>query len=226
MQASTRRLIMPILAGLVIGAGLLAYANTAAVTAAASNQKLKTALKACQREKTESARKLCKKKAIARFKPTPGNSAHGTTTTTGSTTPVATTTGTTATTPGATTGAVIITGGAEVPETGAGGGPAAEEQDAKAAMASETPAVAQVAAGKALFQKSQCPSCHGPTGEGGIDLKESQYVRAQSVKGVIEQLILPLGHMPNFFSSFTFEQKEQLGDYICGEVSKKCEETP
>ena len=43
--------------------------------------------------------------------------------------------------------------------------------------------------------------------------------RAQSVTGVIEQLVEPLGGMPSFDEQLTFEQKEQLGDYVCVKLS-------
>ena len=48
--------------------------------------------------------------------------------------------------------------------------------------------------------------------------------RAQTVTGVIDQLIEPDGGMPNYDKEITFEHKEALGDYICVELVHKCEE--
>lgn len=47
---------------------------------------------------------------------------------------------------------------------------------------------------------------------------------AQSVAGIIEQLVEPDGGMLNFDKEIAFEQKEELGDYLCVVLTAKCEE--
>ena len=71
----------------------------------------------------------------------------------------------------------------------------------RADYASERPSSTLVAAGNSLFAE-QCAACHGSKGEGtsfAAPLTASSSTRAQSVAGVMEQLINPVGGgMPNF----------------------------
>ena len=88
-----------------------------------------------------------------------------------------------------------------------------------------------VSAGMPLFN-AHCETCHGANGggtnEGGLAPPYSELPRAQSVGGVMEQLIEPINEfavkMPNFDARFTFAEKEDLGAYVCVDLTKKCEE--
>ena len=90
---------------------------------------------------------------------------------------------------------------------------------ARAKTASTSPPASSVTAGKSLFT-SNCEGCHGPTGEGtntGPNLHLMP--RAQSVAGVIEQLVQPEGAMPSFDSSLTFAEKEEAADYVAVDIT-------
>ena len=64
-------------------------------------------------------------------------------------------------------------------------------------------------------------------GESGDDFAPyAGLPRAQSVKGVIEQLIEPIGGMVSYDAGLEFVKKEQAGDYICVTLTKKCTEGP
>ena len=69
---------------------------------------------------------------------------------------------------------------------------------------------------------TRCESCHGPLGNSKVDFRELPL--AGSVGGVMEQLIEPLGGMPNFDAVFTIQEKEDLGAYVCVDLTKKCRE--
>lgn len=95
-----------------------------------------------------------------------------------------------------------------------------EQEKTHAKTVSTTPTSASVTAGKTIFTDN-CASCHGPLGNGtaaGPNLHVMP--RAQSVTGVIEQLIEPEGGMPDFDKVLSFAQKEQAADYVTVEITK------
>ena len=51
----------------------------------------------------------------------------------------------------------------------------------------------------------------------------SEMARAQTITGVIEQLIEPVGAMPSFHTKLYFEQKEQVADFVAVEVTHVAE---
>jgi mono/diheme cytochrome c family protein len=202
-------------------------------------QKLAKALKACKKNKSKAKRKACETAAKKKYKThtPPPHEEHTTTTTgttgtttatTGTTTATTTTTGTGTTTTGTgttTTGTGTTTTGTGTTTTGTGGNVA--EELAKAKTATETPTSGMVLQGKTAYLADTCQGCHGMNGEGGDgdgDIPFASLTRAQTVTGVIEQLIEPVGGMPNFDKEIPYEQKELLGDYVCVVFSKKCEE--
>jgi mono/diheme cytochrome c family protein len=78
MRVHAKSLIMPTLAGVVVAICALAYASTAAVTAAPGkagahaqkltrSEKLKQAMKACKKDKSKSKRKSCEKAAQKKY---------------------------------------------------------------------------------------------------------------------------------------------------------------
>jgi mono/diheme cytochrome c family protein len=98
-----------------------------------------------------------------------------------------------------------------------------EQEMARAKTVESTPpTAANVAAGKTLFANENCANCHGPAGNGtaaGPNLHVMP--RAQSVTGVMEQLIQPEGSMPSFDKTLSFSEKEQVADYVAVEITKK-----
>ncbi len=97
----------------------------------------------------------------------------------------------------------------------------------RAHRASDLPSSTLVAGGKTLFAL-QCDICHGAKGEGtgfAAPLTAPSSTRAQSVAGVMEELINPVGGgMPNFSHALSPEDKEELGAYVCVDITMKCEE--
>jgi cytochrome c553 len=151
----------------------------------------------------------------------------GTTTGSGTTTGAATTTG--GGTGGTTTGAGTTTGGGG---TTSGGGKAAELE--KAHQASNKPSTELVMKGKPLFAAS-CASCHGMEGHGETGIPETNldetcgcgnpvWTLALTVAGVMEELIEPAAQTHvglNFDQKFTLAEKEELGAWVCVEVTQK-----
>lgn len=217
--------------GLIVGTGTLAAAGRSAVTASTpaqasgGHQELGRALKACARRQSKSERRSCEKSAQRHSRSRPKSEASRRGLSVGSERSSSSEPGPPGEVepPGSTTTTATTTTGA--PTTG----PklTASEELAMAATVSETPSPAAVKAGESLFEPT-CAGCHGPTGEGN---EGDGYVpfralpRAQSVKGVIEDLVKPEGSFvgPNFDSSFSFAEKEALGDFICVELTKKCQ---
>ncbi len=236
MKSSPRSVGVMLAVGVAVALALTEYGSAGAlapatrvVSAAAKKketkaQKLAKALRACKKDRPKSKRKACEKKAGKLYgakKPSGGKprSKTGTGTT-------GTGTGTTATTgTGATEGATTGTGTGIVPTTGATtAGNMAEELE-KARHVSQMPTAGAIEQGRALFAQD-CSGCHGPKGEGqsGDDfVAYANLPRAQSVTGVIEQLIEPDGGMPTF-GALPFEQKEEIGDYLCVVLTAKCGE--
>ncbi len=236
------RSLMLMVTGVLTAAAVLAYANTGAVTAAvtgpsghaqklAPSEKLKQAREKCRKDKTKKQRNACERKAHRLYgSEKPEVSTHETTTTTtgtATTTGTYTTTGTGTTGTGATTGTIGTEGeGAahdQYPSPRVGKNTVTELEKAK--VASETPSASQVAGGKEVFETT-CEVCHGAKGEGEVGDNFVPYrflPRAQSVVGVIEQLVEPLGGAPEF-ELMTFAQKEEAADYVCVELTQKCAE--
>jgi hypothetical protein len=107
----------------------------------------------------------------------------------------------------------------ETTETGKTPSETPQQELARAKTVSTSPPAASVTAGKSLFA-SNCEGCHGPTGEGtntGPNLHSMP--RAQSIAGVIEQLIAPEGAMPPFDSALTFAEKEEAADYVAVDIT-------
>jgi mono/diheme cytochrome c family protein len=231
--------------GVALGAG---YSEGLSRVAGHQAQTLAKALKQCRKDRSGSRRKACEIAARKKYasknhgkklqrKVSKGTEAGGGTTGSGGRTATGTGVGATTGTPttgtgiGATTGAGATTGtGATTGATGtATTGPARIEEETKrkaeelqkAKEASNTPAAALVSAGRPLFS-DHCVSCHGPLGNSKINFRELPL--AQSVGGVMEQLIEPIGGMPNFDAAFTIQEKEDLGAYVCVALSKKCQE--
>jgi mono/diheme cytochrome c family protein len=228
MRARTLTLIV----GLTLAPAALAYgAGTGTATPAArapqgahaartamkltKAQKLKKTLAACKREKTEPKRKSCEAKAKRLY------GAHSKK----AIKPAETTAGEHAAEPkqpaggGATTGggAAGAMGGATTGVGGATGGNEAEELQQAATVGAPTPA--GVEAGKKLFAE-QCAGCHGTTGMGGDGGPNLNVLpRAHSVTGVIEQLIKPEGPMPDFDKVLSFQQKEELANFVTVEIT-------
>jgi mono/diheme cytochrome c family protein len=208
-----------IFVGVLTAAAVLAYASTGAVTAAVTTPnghaqkltragKLEKALKQCKKDKSKKQRSACERRGRELYGPEQHEATKNETTTTGYGT---------ATTTGATTGAGT-TGTAPL-------APNIVAQLEHARTASETPTAAQVTAGKAVFEAS-CEVCHGAKGEGQVGDNNVPYrflPRAQTVRGVIEQLVTPLGGAPEF-ELMTIEQKEQAADYVCVVLTQKCTE--
>ena len=135
----------------------------------------------------------------------------GTTTATTTGTATATTTGTaTATTTGTATATTTGTATATTTGTTCTGingcnhertEKEKEEEKAMAKTASETPSAAHVASGKMLYESEGCQGCHGAMGQGESGDEFAPYdnlPRAQSVTGVIEQLVEPLLGMTSY----------------------------
>jgi mono/diheme cytochrome c family protein len=109
------------------------------------------------------------------------------------------------------------TGGEMTAGAGAAGGNEGEELQKAATVGA--PTAAGVEAGKKLFAE-QCAGCHGTTGtggDGGPNLNEMP--RAHSVTGVIEQLITPVGPMPSFEKGLSFQEKEELANFVTVEIT-------
>jgi mono/diheme cytochrome c family protein len=220
---------LTLIVGLTLGPAVLAYGagtgtatptwqGPAAAQAAKSakglthTQKLRKALAACKKETSKARRKSCETQAKRLYgakhskkAPKPGEPIAGTP----ETQPKGTKKG------GGTTGAGTTAGG---PATGA---KEAEELQKAANVGAPTPA--GVEAGKKRFAED-CAGCHGTAGtggDGGPNLNEMP--RAHSVTGVIEQLIQPIGPMPSFDSALTFQQKEQLADFVTVEITHAAE---
>ena len=104
--------------------------------------------------------------------------------------------------------------------------PEAEELE-RARQASNMPTSTLVGAGQKIFAAT-CAACHGLKDEGtpaGPALNQPSLTRAQSVEGVMEQLINPVGGgMPNFRSELSLGEKEELGAYVCVDLTMKCVE--
>jgi mono/diheme cytochrome c family protein len=102
----------------------------------------------------------------------------------------------------------------------------AEELE-RAHHASNMPSSTLVATGRTLFAGT-CAACHGSMGQGTVaapPLTEPSQTRGQSVGGVMEQLISPVGGgMPNFRNNLSVEEKEALGAYVCVDITMKCEQ--
>jgi mono/diheme cytochrome c family protein len=173
----------------------------------------------------------------------PGATTVGTTTTGAATTGAATTGAATtgaATTGAATTGAATTgaatTGAATTgaATTGTTGGEPPERTEKEkiaelklAAAASNEPTAESVNTGDSIFVSQNCSACHGVAGHGengGPDLAAPELTRSQSVGGVMEQLIEPIGGMPSFDSKLTIQEKEQLGAFVCVVITVKCKE--
>jgi mono/diheme cytochrome c family protein len=228
MWLNVRSLTLVVAAALS-AAAVLAYASTGAVTAAVPRinghaQKLTRAerakaLKHCKKAKSKRQRNACERKAHEPAGPETheGTGQEAATTTTGA--PATTTaTGTTTGTPGAEAAAR-----SQYPSPAVAPNILADLQ--KARTVSQAPTAAQVAAGKVVFEMN-CQVCHGPAGGGEVGDNNVPYTylpRAQSVTGVVEQLVEPLGGAPEF-EDLSFEQKEQAADYVCVELTKKCGE--
>jgi mono/diheme cytochrome c family protein len=228
--------------GVAVALALVEYGSAAAVTKVAQTrvvaaaakkqetkaQKLAKALKACKKDKSKSKRKACEKAAKNKYKTQPNKTGTGTTGTgtTGAATTGAATTGA-ATTGAATTGAATTgaaTTGAATTGTTTGGETPAQEL-ARAARVNLMPTAGAIEQGRTLFAQD-CSGCHGAKGEGqsGDDFVAYAVLpRAQTLHGVIEQLIEPDGGMPTF-DSLPFEVKEQLGAFVCVVLTGKCEE--
>lgn len=227
MPVSIRALTVAIGAGLLIGAALLAHVGTDAAAAARKGhreptraplraRKLSKALKACERAGSKATRRRCDKSAEKHFGP---KRRHGVLEDAGY--PCL------ASDEGSCTEEREGLGGAEPSEERGTGGAATAEELAKATTVSETPPASKTTAGHALFEQV-CAGCHGATGEGNEGdrfVPFSALPRAQSVTGVIEQLIEPSGLMPDFGGGLSFADKEELGDFICVEITRKCEAT-
>jgi mono/diheme cytochrome c family protein len=158
--------------------------------------------------------------------------AAGGTTGTGTTTTTGTGTGTT----GATTGTATGTTGTTTGETEA----EKKEKERKAAeltkarQASNHPSEEIVMKGKPLFANA-CASCHGPGGHGETGVPETNLIEtcgcgnpiwplALSVAGVMEELIEPSEEPHkklNFDQMFTITEKEELGAWVCKEITQK-----
>lgn len=94
-----------------------------------------------------------------------------------------------------------------------------EQELAPAKTVSTSPPASSVTAGKSLFT-GNCEGCHGPTGEGNNTAPNLHSMpRAQSVAGIIEQLVQPEGAMPSFDSSLTFAEKEEAADYVAVDIT-------
>ena len=107
-------------------------------------------------------------------------------------------------------------------------GPETENEELEKARGGHpAPTAAQVAAGKTLFDDT-CEACHGPSGDAtefAPSLHEEP--RAQSIQGVMEQLISPIGAgMPNFRSFFSIREKELIADFVAVEITHVVEEAP
>jgi mono/diheme cytochrome c family protein len=216
-------------------------AQTRAVAPAAKKraQKLARALRACKQDKSKSKRRACEEKARKLYgarkhsgRNVPSGANAPSRTGTGSTgagakTTATTGTGTTEGAGGATEGAGASTGTGMGTGTTTGAttrGNVTEELE-KARHAPQMPTPGAIEHGRALFAQD-CAGCHGTKGEGqsGDDfVAYANLPRAQSVTGVIEQLIEPDGGMPTF-DALPFEQKEEIGDYVCVVLTAKCEE--
>ena len=166
-------------------------------------QELRKALAACKKDNAKAKRKSCETKAKRSY-----GAKHAQKTRK----------------PGKTTSQPREVGGAgngnaEAPTGGgdAAGGTEAEELQ-KAAMVG-APTAAAVEAGKKLFAE-QCAGCHGAAGTGGDGGPNLNLMpRAHSVTGVIEQLIKPEGPMPSFDKGLSFQQKEELGNFVAVEIT-------
>ncbi len=228
---------------LTVAGTLLAYSVGGEVIPAAAAktqtkaQKLAKALKACKKDKSKSKRKACEKKADKLYGKQPKTEHHATETTTGTGTGTGTTAGTgTTTTTGTTTGTGATTGTGTATGTGTGtgagtttGGTETPPQELeKAKSVGKMPGPTELANGKTLFT-TQCSGCHGPNGEGVADEGPNlhEVARAQSITGVIEQLIQPINElayaMPNFDQTLTFSEKQSVADYVAVEITKVAE---
>ena len=84
----------------------------------------------------------------------------------------------------------------------------------KAKTVSEKPGASEIAAGKALFASQSCEGCHGETGNGESGDGFASFLtlpRAQSVTGVIEQLVEPIGGMPEYDRQLTLKKRNASG---------------
>ncbi len=217
-----------IVSGFMIAAAVLAYGSTGAVsrTMTASYratvakkketkaEKLAKALKACKKDKTKSKRKACEKQANKLYGKAPknGGTGGGTGTGTGTTGMGTNGTGTATGTGTGTTGTGTTGKGKETP------------QQEKERTPTSMPNAALIAGGKGLFAEN-CASCHGANGEGTAHGPELNAVpRAHSMQGVILQLIEPEGEMPNFDTTYSYQQKEELAAFVTVDITRSVEE--
>ena len=182
----------------------------------AKAQKLRRALAACKKDGSKAQRKSCEAQAKRR-----DGAKHSKKTTK----PAETSTGTHATEPTHETqeagGGGGTKGGGTTAAAAAAGGNEPEELQHAATVGA--PTTAGVEAGRKLFAE-QCAGCHGTTGMGGDGGPNLNVMpRAHSVTGVIEQLIKPEGPMPSFDRGLSFQEKEQLGDFVTVEITHAAE---
>ena len=214
-----------ILLGVLIYAGMVAMSNMPAVAQAktAKAQRLPKALRACKRDKLKSKRRACEATARKLYGAgglrTPISKKHR------------------AATKGVaipqreSVSSARAEGGTEEPTGNRGVGsapcvgphghlcgeepgtitvPEAEEVE-RAHQASNTPTSTLVAAGRAIFAAT-CAACHGIKDEGtlaGPALNQASLTRAQSVGGVMEQLMNPVGAgMPNFRNELSISKRK------------------
>ncbi len=97
-------------------------------------------------------------------------------------------------------------------------------ENAKARLAAGPSEPAQVAAtqevsGASLFA-TNCASCHGPTGLGGVGPTLVANKRAMDAANVRSQIQFGRGMMPGFIASLTQEQITILTDYVVNSLSQ------
>jgi mono/diheme cytochrome c family protein len=117
--------------------------------------------------------------------------------------------------------ATVVAGCAVATPVVAIAGTAAGTAPALAAKKAKGPTKAEVTKGKALYA-SKCATCHGPKGEGSAgdgNKAYSKLPRAQSIKGVEQQLTSPTGGMPPVTVSST--EKKELAAYVTVDLTKK-----
>ena len=226
MKSTRRAVTVFVVMGMAVVLALLEYGSVGAVYGAARSPAIaaKTETKAqklkkCKKQKSKSKRKACEKKVRAgRSQVTTMTTGTGTAITTG--TGTAMTTGTVATTTGTGITGMTTTGGPGT-TTGATTGTTTgtkEQKELKELKELEMSQSAKqnlldasnIAAGASVFEIS-CAVCHGKNGGGESGDNYVAYTslpRAQTVAGVIDQLIEPDLGMPNVGEEMKFAKRK------------------